>query len=79
MPTPAAPAPKITMRWRAKGVPVTREITSIQSQIAGPVSALPESDPRRARFDPAYGMFGHSAGRGWSILIAAFDVPGGSA
>jgi hypothetical protein len=24
-------------------------------------------------------MFGHSAGCGWSILIAAFDVPGGSA
>ena len=34
---------------------------------------------RRARFDPSYGMFGHSAGFGWSIRIAAFDVPGGSA
>ena len=34
---------------------------------------------RRARFDPAYGMFGHSAGFGWSMRIAAFDVPGGSA
>ena len=36
---------------------------------------------RRARLSPHtfYGMFGHSAGRGWSILIAAFEVPGGSA
>ena len=38
------------------GVPVTREITSIQSQIAGPVSSLPESDPRRARFDRLHAM-----------------------
>ena len=34
---------------------------------------------RRARLEPSYGMFGHSAGFGWSIRIAAFDVPGGSA
>lgn len=33
------------------GVPVTREIESIQSQIAGPVSSLPQDDPRRVRFD----------------------------
>lgn len=33
------------------GIPVTREIEAIQSQISGPVSRLPESDPRRVRFD----------------------------
>jgi uncharacterized protein DUF4149 len=33
------------------GFPVTREIESIQSQISGPVSRLPEADPRRIRFD----------------------------
>lgn len=33
------------------GVPVSREIAQIQSQVSGPMSSLPESDPRRARFD----------------------------
>jgi uncharacterized membrane protein len=33
------------------GVPVTRELERIQSQVAGPVSRLPESDERRIRFD----------------------------
>lgn len=33
------------------GVPVTRELEQIQSQVAGPVSRLPESDERRIRFD----------------------------
>jgi hypothetical protein len=33
------------------GVPVTREIESIQSQISGPVSHLPEKDSRRVRFN----------------------------
>jgi len=33
------------------GVPVSREIGRIQSQVAGPMNQLPDSDPRRARFD----------------------------
>ena len=33
------------------GVPVSREIASIQSQVSGPMNQLPETDPRRARFD----------------------------
>jgi uncharacterized membrane protein len=33
------------------GVPVTREIEQIQSQVSGPVSRLPETDQRRIRFD----------------------------
>jgi hypothetical protein len=33
------------------GVPVTRELDAIQAQVAGSVSRLPESDPRRVRFD----------------------------
>jgi uncharacterized membrane protein len=33
------------------GVPVTRELAAIQSQVAGPVSRLPATDPRRVRFD----------------------------
>jgi len=33
------------------GVPVSREIAGIQSQISGPVNRLPDADPRRVRFD----------------------------
>jgi hypothetical protein len=33
------------------GVPVTRELEHIQTQVAGPVSRLPETDARRVRFD----------------------------
>jgi len=33
------------------GVPVTREIASIQAQVSGPVSSLPAADLRRMRFD----------------------------
>jgi len=33
------------------GVPVTRELEQIQSQVSGPVSRLPEPDQRRTRFD----------------------------
>jgi hypothetical protein len=33
------------------GVPVTRELAQIQSQVSGPVNRLPASDPRRLRFD----------------------------
>ena len=33
------------------GVPVTRELEHIQSQVTGPVSRLPETDERRVRFD----------------------------
>jgi hypothetical protein len=38
------------------GVPVSREIESIQSQVAGPISALPQSDARRNRFDRLHGL-----------------------
>src|SRR5262245_47592252 len=33
------------------GVPVTRELEQIQSEVSGPVSRLPETDQRRIRFD----------------------------
>lgn len=33
------------------GVPVTRELARIQSEVSGPVSRLPETDARRLRFD----------------------------
>ena len=33
------------------GVPVSRGIAQIQSQVAGAMNQLPESDPRRVRFD----------------------------
>jgi uncharacterized membrane protein len=33
------------------GVPVSRELEQIQSQVSGPVSRLPETDERRIRFD----------------------------
>jgi len=33
------------------GVPVSREIAQVQSQVTGPMNALPDTDPRRARFN----------------------------
>jgi uncharacterized membrane protein len=33
------------------GYPVAREITEIQSRVAGPMNALAPTDPRRMRFD----------------------------
>jgi hypothetical protein len=33
------------------GMPVSREIARIQSQVSGPMNALPRTDPRRVRFD----------------------------
>jgi len=33
------------------GVPVTREINSLQSHVTGPINALPATDARRVRFD----------------------------
>ena len=33
------------------GMPVTRELARIEAQVSGSVSALPEADPRRVRFD----------------------------
>jgi uncharacterized membrane protein len=33
------------------GVPVTHEIEQLQSEVTGPISALPDTDPRRIRFD----------------------------
>ena len=33
------------------GVPVTRQLAAVQSQVSGPISHLPKDDPRRVRFD----------------------------
>ena len=33
------------------GLPLTREIASVQAQVAAPVRTLPETDQRRIRFD----------------------------
>jgi hypothetical protein len=33
------------------GVPVSREIAQIQSQVSGPMNKLPDTDPRRVRFN----------------------------
>jgi hypothetical protein len=33
------------------GVPVSRGIAQVQSQVSGPISRLPDTDPRRVRFD----------------------------
>jgi hypothetical protein len=33
------------------GVPVTRQLAHVQSQVSGPVSQLPKEDPRRVLFD----------------------------
>jgi hypothetical protein len=38
------------------GYPVSREIAQIQSHLSGPVNALPETDPRRVRFDRLHQM-----------------------
>ena len=38
------------------GVPVSRGIAQIQSQVSGPISRLPETDPRRVRFDRLHWM-----------------------
>jgi hypothetical protein len=38
------------------GVPVTREIVQIQSQVSGPMNKLPETDPRRIRFDRLHAL-----------------------
>ncbi len=33
------------------GVPVTRQLAHVQSQVSGPISQLPNEDPRRVEFD----------------------------
>ena len=38
------------------GVPVSRGIAQIQSQVSGPISGLPDTDPRRVRFDRLHSM-----------------------
>jgi hypothetical protein len=38
------------------GVPVSREIAAIQAQVKGPMSALPASDARKARFDRLHSL-----------------------
>jgi hypothetical protein len=38
------------------GVPVTHEIAQIQSQVSGPMNKLPDSDPRRIRFDRLHAL-----------------------
>jgi hypothetical protein len=38
------------------GVPVSRGIAQIQSQVSGPISRLPDTDPRRVRFDRLHRM-----------------------
>jgi hypothetical protein len=38
------------------GVPVSREIAQLQSQVSGPISRLPETDPLRVRFDRLHWM-----------------------
>ena len=38
------------------GLPVSREIAQIQAQVAGPMSSLPQTDARKARFDRLHGM-----------------------
>lgn len=38
------------------GIPVSREIATIQSQVSGPISSLPEGDARRARFDRLHSL-----------------------
>jgi hypothetical protein len=38
------------------GIPVSREIASIQAQVSGPMSALPADDARRARFDRLHSL-----------------------
>lgn len=38
------------------GIPVSNEIATIQGQVTGPMSALPSSDPRKARFDRLHSL-----------------------
>ena len=38
------------------GVPVSREIAQIQSQVSGPMQQLPDTDSRRVRFDRLHAM-----------------------
>jgi uncharacterized membrane protein len=38
------------------GVPVSREIAALQAQVSGPMSALPQTDARRARFDRLHSL-----------------------
>jgi phosphoglycerol transferase MdoB-like AlkP superfamily enzyme len=38
------------------GILVSREINQIQSQVSGPISALPQTDARRSRFDRLHGL-----------------------
>jgi uncharacterized protein DUF4149 len=38
------------------GIPVSREIASIQAQVSGPMSSLPQSDPRKVRFDRLHSL-----------------------
>jgi len=38
------------------GIPVSREIDSIQSQVTGSISKLPETDARRMRFDRLHSL-----------------------
>jgi hypothetical protein len=35
----------------AEGYPVAREINRVQAEVAGPINALPATDPRRVEFD----------------------------
>src|SRR5262245_46914842 len=38
------------------GLPVSREIEQIQSQVGGPMSSLPPTDARKARFDRLHSL-----------------------
>jgi hypothetical protein len=38
------------------GIPVSREIGQIQAEVAGPMSSLPPTDARKARFDRLHAM-----------------------
>lgn len=38
------------------GVPLSREIAALQAQVSGPISALPQTDARRARFDRLHSL-----------------------
>src|SRR5262249_10340469 len=38
------------------GVPVTREVREIQPRVSGPMKALSETGPRRARFDHLHSL-----------------------
>jgi uncharacterized membrane protein len=38
------------------GVPVSREIAALQAQVSGPMSALPQTDARKARFDRLHSL-----------------------